>query len=59
MQSINLYIDACFWQHPFIVDLKYAFQTGDKLYLILEYMCGGELFRQLDDEGVFLEDAAR
>ncbi|KAL6447787.1 hypothetical protein ACFW04_000133 [Cataglyphis niger] len=46
-------------KHPFIVDLKYAFQTGDKLYLILEYMCGGELFRQLDDEGVFLEDAAR
>ncbi|GAB1860925.1 Ribosomal protein S6 kinase [Camponotus japonicus] len=46
-------------KHPFIVDLKYAFQTGDKLYLILEYMCGGELFRQLDDEGVFMEDAAR
>ncbi|XP_012231462.1 ribosomal protein S6 kinase beta-1-like [Linepithema humile] len=46
-------------KHPFIVDLKYAFQTGHKLYLILEYMCGGELFRHLNDEGIFLEDTAR
>ncbi|XP_025155740.1 ribosomal protein S6 kinase beta-2 [Harpegnathos saltator] len=45
-------------KHPFIVDLKYAFQTGGKLYLILEYMCGGELFRHLIDEGIFLEDTA-
>lgn len=58
MQSINLCIYACICQHPFIVDLKYAFQTGGKLYLILEYMCGGELFRHLIDEGIFLEDTA-
>ncbi|XP_001606867.1 ribosomal protein S6 kinase beta-1 [Nasonia vitripennis] len=45
-------------KHPFIVDLMYAFQTGGKLYLILEYMCGGELFRHLNDEGIFLEDTA-
>ncbi|CAM9130298.1 unnamed protein product, partial [Lampetra fluviatilis] len=25
-------------QHPFIVDLAYAFQTGGKLYLILEFL---------------------
>uniref|UniRef100_A0A4W5QC85 non-specific serine/threonine protein kinase n=1 Tax=Hucho hucho TaxID=62062 RepID=A0A4W5QC85_9TELE len=31
-------------KHPFIVDLIYAFQTGGKLYLILEYLSGGELF---------------
>ncbi|KAK0078736.1 hypothetical protein PV325_002138 [Microctonus aethiopoides] len=43
-------------KHPFIVDLMYAFQTGGKLYLILEYMCGGELFRHLNDEGIFLEE---
>ncbi|KYN07482.1 PREDICTED: ribosomal protein S6 kinase beta-1-like [Cyphomyrmex costatus] len=46
-------------KHPFIVDLKYAFQTGHKLYLILEYMCGGELFHHLNDEGIFMEDTAR
>ncbi|XP_066596645.1 ribosomal protein S6 kinase beta-1-like isoform X2 [Prorops nasuta] len=45
-------------KHPFIVDLIYAFQTGGKLYLILEYMCGGELFRHLNHEGIFLEDVA-
>ncbi|XP_043484530.1 ribosomal protein S6 kinase beta-1-like [Leptopilina heterotoma] len=45
-------------KHPFIVDLMYAFQTGGKLYLILEYMCGGELFRHLNKEGIFLEDTA-
>ncbi|KAF7989712.1 hypothetical protein HCN44_008386 [Aphidius gifuensis] len=45
-------------KHPFIVDLVYAFQTGNKLYLILEYMCGGELFRHLNNEGMFLDDTA-
>uniref|UniRef100_A0A8I6A855 Ribosomal protein S6 kinase n=1 Tax=Rattus norvegicus TaxID=10116 RepID=A0A8I6A855_RAT len=29
-------------KHPFIVDLIYAFQTGGKLYLILEYLSGYE-----------------
>ena len=29
-------------KHPFIVDLSYAFQTPDKLYVILEYLGGGE-----------------
>ncbi|XP_057295860.1 ribosomal protein S6 kinase beta-2-like isoform X2 [Hydractinia symbiolongicarpus] len=43
---------------PFIVDLLYAFQTGGKLYLILEYLSGGELFMHLEREGVFLEDTA-
>lgn len=45
-------------KHPFIVDLIYAFQTGEKLYLILEYLCGGELFMQLEREGIFMEDTA-
>lgn len=45
-------------KHPFIVDLIYAFQTGNKLYLILEYLSGGELFMHLEREGIFLEDTA-
>uniref|UniRef100_A0A3B4ALZ8 Ribosomal protein S6 kinase n=1 Tax=Periophthalmus magnuspinnatus TaxID=409849 RepID=A0A3B4ALZ8_9GOBI len=45
-------------KHPFIVDLIYAFQTGGKLYLILEYLSGGELFMQLEREGIFMEDTA-
>ncbi|XP_037656156.1 ribosomal protein S6 kinase beta-1-like isoform X4 [Choloepus didactylus] len=45
-------------KHPFIVDLIYAFQTGGKLYLILEYLSRGELFMQLEREGIFMEDTA-
>lgn len=45
-------------KNPFIVDLAYAFQTGGKLYLILEYLSGGELFMQLEREGIFMEDTA-
>eukprot|EP00053_Salpingoeca_punica_P010651 m.95525 g.95525 ORF g.95525 m.95525 type:complete len:480 (-) comp15454_c0_seq4:471-1910(-) len=44
---------------PFIVDLLYAFQTDGKLYLILDYLAGGELFIYLDREGIFMEDMAR
>ncbi|KAL3077900.1 hypothetical protein niasHS_013429 [Heterodera schachtii] len=43
---------------PFICDLQYAFQTGGKLYLILEYLSGGELFMHLEREGTFMEDTA-
>lgn len=45
-------------KHPFIVDLIYAFQTDGKLYLILEYLSGGELFVHLEREGIFMEDSA-
>ncbi|XP_025200674.1 ribosomal protein S6 kinase beta-2-like [Melanaphis sacchari] len=45
-------------KHPFIVNLFYAFQTNGKLYLILEYLSGGELFMHLEREGIFLEDTA-
>jgi len=45
-------------KHPFIVDLLYAFQTKGKLYLILEYLSGGELFMHLEREGIFMEDTA-
>ena len=34
------------------------FQTKGKLYLILEYLSGGELFMHLEREGIFLEDTA-
>jgi serine/threonine protein kinase len=31
-------------QHPFIVNLNFAFQNETKLYLILDFVGGGELF---------------
>lgn len=45
-------------QHPFIVDLKYAFQARNKVYLIMEYLAGGELFMQLQKERMLMEDTA-
>ena len=33
--------------HPFIVGLHYAFQTEHKLYFVLDYCAGGELFYHL------------
>lgn len=44
---------------PFIVKLCYAFQTPAKLYLVLEYMNGGELFFHLSKETAFSEIKAR
>jgi len=42
-------------RHPFIVQLYYAFQDKHKLYLILEYASGGELFTHLALEKMFPE----
>merc|ERR1719450_86714 len=41
--------------HPFIVNLHYAFQTPKKLYFVLEYCPGGELFFHLSRAGRFSE----
>jgi len=45
--------------HPFIVTLRYAFQTEGKLYIILDYINGGELFFHLKKEGRFSEERVR
>ncbi|XP_044025462.1 serine/threonine-protein kinase Sgk1 isoform X2 [Siniperca chuatsi] len=46
-------------KHPFLVGLHYSFQTADKLYFILDYINGGELFYHLQRERCFLEPRAR
>ena len=45
-------------RHPFVVKLYYAFQDHEKLYLILEYAQGGELFHHLAIERMFPEETA-
>mmetsp|Transcript_146114 Transcript_146114/g.207076 ORF Transcript_146114/g.207076 Transcript_146114/m.207076 type:complete len:330 (-) Transcript_146114:107-1096(-) len=45
--------------HPFIVSLHYAFQTPKKLYLVLDYCPGGELFFHLSRAGRFSEGRTR
>ena len=45
-------------RHPFVVKLFYAFQDHERLYLILEYAQGGELFHHLELERMFTEEVA-
>lgn len=45
-------------RHPFVVKLFYAFQDHEKLYLILEYAQGGELFHHLATERMFSEEVS-
>ena len=51
MRSILLYhID-----HPFIVSLRYVFESKSRLHMILDYFDGGELFFHVKREGRFSE----
>jgi len=46
-------------QHPFIVCLKFAFQTDKKLYFVMDCYNGGELFYHLRSKGKFNENQAK
>ncbi|XP_078486934.1 serine/threonine-protein kinase Sgk2 [Ciona intestinalis] len=46
-------------KHPFLVGLHYSFQTSEKLYFVLDYVNGGELFFHLQRERTFHEPRAR
>ncbi|XP_048516754.1 ribosomal protein S6 kinase 2 beta isoform X1 [Dendroctonus ponderosae] len=52
----NILVDV---QHPFIVKLHYTFQTEGKLYLILDFLKGGDLFTRLNKEVMFTEEDAK
>lgn len=57
--SVCVYLSYCYLQeshvmcehrvllktfnHPFLVKLHFSFQTKDRLYLVLDYACGGEV----------------
>ncbi|CAB1329427.1 unnamed protein product [Coregonus sp. 'balchen'] len=46
-------------KHPFLVGLHYSFQTAEKLYFVLDYVNGGEIFFHLQRDRCFLEPRAR
>mmetsp|Transcript_25980 Transcript_25980/g.25814 ORF Transcript_25980/g.25814 Transcript_25980/m.25814 type:complete len:731 (-) Transcript_25980:62-2254(-) len=48
-----------YFAHPFIVSIKYAFQTPEKLYMILEYCPGGDLGSVLKREKKLTEERAK
>lgn len=45
--------------HPFIMSMSFAFQTPARLYIVLEYCPGGELFFHLSRFRKFPEQVAR
>lgn len=44
--------------HPFLISLEYAFQTAEKLFFVMKFMRGGELFKHLRDKKRFPEATA-
>lgn len=46
-------------KHPFIVSLKFAFQTTENLFLIIDYCPGGDLGSYLYREKFFTEQRAK
>ena len=45
--------------NPFIVKLNYSFQSPTKIYLVMEYLSGGDLFHLLRQKKRFSLNAAR
>lgn len=46
-------------RHPFVVTMHCSFQTKEKLFIIMDFLAGGELFLRLGREGIFLESTAQ
>lgn len=46
-------------KHPFIVKLHKSFQTSKKLYFLMDFLNGGELFYHLKWEKRFTENKAK
>lgn len=55
----NILVRTATSDSPFIVGLKFSFQTPSDLYLVTDYMSGGELFWHLQKEGRFEESRAK
>ena len=45
--------------HPFAVKIKYAFQTQESLFMIIQFCSGGDLSQYLELEGSFDEQKAK
>lgn len=55
----NILVRTASTDSAFIVGLKFSFQTPSDLYLVTDYMSGGELFWHLQKEGRFDERRAK
>jgi serine/threonine protein kinase SCH9 len=55
----NILVRTAMSDSPFIITLKFSFQTPRDLYLVTDFMAGGELFWHLQKEGRFNESRAK
>eukprot|EP01156_Anaeramoeba_ignava_P022698 Anaeramoba_ignava/c20958_g1_i1.p1 GENE.c20958_g1_i1~~c20958_g1_i1.p1 ORF type:complete len:424 (-),score=137.80 c20958_g1_i1:27-1298(-) len=46
-------------KHPFLISLKYSFQDEERLYMVLDYANGGDLFHHLRKFGKFSLEQVR
>ncbi|ORX40421.1 kinase-like protein [Piromyces finnis] len=46
-------------EHPFIVNLRYAFQDDENMFMVIDLMMGGDLRYHLDRLGGFSEEMVR
>jgi serine/threonine protein kinase len=46
-------------KHPFVVGLHYAFQTEERLYMVIDYISGGDLYYHLKSQRRFSEATVR
>lgn len=62
-KSVNSVINErnllCSLKHPFIVNMFYAFQDRDNLYLVMDFMSGGDLRFHIGKQRRFNEEQTR
>ena len=46
-------------KHPFLVSLDYIFQSDTKIYFVMTFVKGGELYQLLSKEKWFTEQRAK
>lgn len=46
-------------EHPFLVSLEYAFQTKQKIFFIMNFIKGGDMFSHVRREERFSENRAK
>lgn len=55
----NVQVQAAMECPPFIIPLRYCFQTRRNLYMVTDYMPGGDLFWHMLNEGRFQEQRVK
>ena len=60
MENIQLEKDILYTiDHPFLVNMEYVFQNDYRIYFLMHFVKGGELFRHLVNVKKFPEDQAK